>query len=111
MIVENNLSLTKLIRRRYEKRFGVNGEKIGDTLTIRLPVRHVGREGEEMDIQDVQERSIALKIDRVIGQDLAFSNVDLTLKIDDFRGRYLDTACASIANRLDKAMAEQYANC
>jgi hypothetical protein len=111
MIVENNLTLTKLIARRYEKKFGVNGEKIGDSLSIRLPVRHVGRTGEEMDTQDVQERSIVLKIDQLIGQDLSFSNVDLTLKVDQFRERYLDTACASISNRIDKAFAEEYANC
>lgn len=111
MIVENNLTLAKLIGRRYEKKFGVNGEKIGDTLTIRLPVRHRGRLGEEMDIQDVQERSVSLKIDQMVGQDLAFSNVDLTLKVDQFRERYLDTACASISNKIDKLMAEEYANC
>jgi hypothetical protein len=110
MLVENNLSITRRIARRYEKKFGQDGNKIGDSLNIRLPVRWEGREGELMNPEGAQERSVAMKIDRLIGQDLEFSNVDLTLKIDMFKERYLDTACASIANRIDKAVCEQYKN-
>jgi hypothetical protein len=110
MIVENELTITKLINRRYEKKFAQEGNKIGDTLNIRLPVRWEGREGELMVPEAARERTIALKVDRLIGQDLEFSNVDLTLKVDQFKERYLDTACASIANRIDKAVCEQYAN-
>lgn len=110
MIVENNLGITKKISRRYEAKFAREGNKIGDSLAIRLPVRWEGREGEQMVPEGVQERSINLKIDRMIGQDLSFSNVDLTLKIDQFRERYLDTACATIANRIDQAMCQQYVN-
>lgn len=110
MIVENNLGITKLINRRYEARFAREGGKIGDHLGIRLPVRWTGREGEGMVPEGAQERQVQLKIDRLIGQDLEFSNVDLTLKIDQFRERYLDTACASIANRIDQAVCKQYVN-
>jgi hypothetical protein len=110
MIVENNLTITKLIGRRYEKKFAQEGNKIGDSLGIRLPVRWEGREGENMVPEGAKERSVTLKIDRLIGQDLNFSNVDLTLKIEQFRERYLDTACAAIANRVDAIMCEQYAN-
>jgi len=108
MIVENELSITRLISRRYEKRFAQDGNKIGDTLNIRLPIRWEGREGEEMQPEGARERTIPLKVDRLIGQDLEFSNVDLTLKIEMFKERYLDTACASIANRIDKAVCEQF---
>lgn len=110
MIVENNLGITRKINRRYEAKFAREGNKIGDSLAIRLPLKWEGREGEQMVPEGAQERSINLKIDRMIGQDLSFSNVDLTLKIDQFRERYLDTACATIANRIDKAICEQYAN-
>lgn len=110
MIVENELSITKKIGRRYEKRFAQEGNKIGDTLNIRKPVRWEGREGEEMQPEGARETSIALKVDRLIGQDLEFSNVDLTLKIEQFKERYLDTACASIANRIDRAVCAQYIN-
>jgi hypothetical protein len=51
-----------------------------------------------------------MKIDKMIGQDLEFSNVDLTLKMDMFKERYLDTACASIANRIDAWICESYAD-
>lgn len=110
MIVENNLRITKKISRRYEPKFAKEGNKIGDTLNIRLPVRWEGREGELMVPEAAKERSVALKIDRLIGQDLEFSNVDLTLKVEMFRERYLDTACASIANRIDAAVCQQYVN-
>lgn len=110
MIVENNLQLTRLINRRHESKFAQEGKKIGDHLDIRLPVRWEGRTGEEMVVEGAKETSVTLTIDQLIGQDLSFSNVDLTLKIDQFRERYLDTACASIANRIDAAMAAEYAN-
>lgn len=110
MIVENNLSITKKIGRRYESRFAREGNKIGDGLDVRLPVRWEGREGEVMNPEGAQERSVRVKIDRLIGQDLQFSNVDLTLKVDQFRERYLDTACATIANKIDQAVCQQYAN-
>lgn len=111
MIVENNLTITKLINRRYEPKFAQDGNKIGDTLNIRLPVRWQGRTGEAMTPEPAIERTIPLKIDQLIGQDLQFSNVDLTLKIDQFKERYLDTACASIANRIDQSVCAQYINC
>lgn len=110
MIVENNLGITKLIKRRYEGRFAREGGKIGDHIGIRKPVQWSGREGEVMEPEGAQERSVTLKIDRLIGQDLSFSNVDLTLKIDMFRERYLDTACARIANMIDQAVCRQYVN-
>ena len=110
MIVENNLGITKLINRRYESKFANEGNKVGDTINIRLPVRWLGRTGETMIPEPAKERTVALKVDQLIGQDLEFSNVDLTLKIDQFRERYLDTACASIANRIDEAVCKQYVN-
>jgi hypothetical protein len=64
MIVENNLSITKKINRRYEKKFAQEGNKIGDSLNIRLPVRWVGREGENMHPEGIQERSVLMKIDQ-----------------------------------------------
>ena len=45
MIVENNLTVTKRINRRYEAKFAQEGKKIGDTLSIRYPVRVQGRQG------------------------------------------------------------------
>ena len=108
MIVENNLTITKRINRRYEAKFAQDGKKIGDTLSIRYPVRVQGRQGEEMNEEDVEEQSVDLVINQLEGQDLSFSVVDLTLKIDDFRARYLDTSCAFIANRIDRFFCTRY---
>src|SRR3990167_7273725 len=108
MIVENNLAITRLIGRRYEKKFAQDGKKINDFLDIRLPVRVTGRSGEEMQEEDIEEQSVRLRVDQIEGQDLSFSNVDLTLAIDDFRARYLDTSCAMIANKIDRYMTTRY---
>ena len=108
MIVENNLSITKKINRRYESKFAQDGKKIGDYLDIRYPVRVQGRQGEEMIEEDIEEQSVRLQIDQLEGQDLSFGGVDLVLKIEDFRRRYLDTSCAFIANRIDRFFATRY---
>src|SRR3990167_5413163 len=108
MIVENDLQLTRLINRRYESKFAQEGKKFGDTLSIRYPVRVQGRQGEEMNEEDIEEQSVDLVIDQLEGQDLSFSDVDLTLKVDDFRARYLDTSMAFIANRIYRFFATRY---
>src|SRR3990167_8618056 len=108
MIVENNLAITRLIGRRYEKKFAQDGKKINDFLDIRLPVRVTGRSGEEMQEEDIEEQSVRLRVDQIEGQDLSFSNVDLTLSVEDFRARYLDTSCAMIANKIDRYMTSRY---
>lgn len=101
-VIENNLTFVKQVNRQYESQFAKNGNKIGDTVNIRKPVKWTVRDGSGFAGQDVVENSIPLKIDNYIGVDFSFSDFDLTLTIDEFSKRYLKTAGAKLANELDR---------
>lgn len=108
--LENNLTFTKYVNRNYDDQFARTGAKIGDTLTIRLPPLFNGRVGRVVNIEALQEQSVALVLDRQFGVDLDFTSRDLELSIDDFSQRFLRSAAATIANDIDFQGMMEYLN-
>ncbi|MGI9297835.1 MAG: P22 phage major capsid protein family protein [Gammaproteobacteria bacterium] len=108
--LENNLTFTKYVNRNYDDTFARTGAKIGDTVTIRLPPLFTGRVGRVVNIEALQEQSVALTLDRQFGVDLDFSSKDLELTIDDFSARFLRSAAATIANDIDFQGLSEYIN-
>ena len=100
--LENALTFTKFVNRNYDDYYGRTGAKIGDTLTIRLPPLFVGRTGRVASIEDLIEQSVNLQLDTQFGVDLDFNSDDLLLSIDDFSERFLKSAAATIANKIDE---------
>ena len=70
MQLDNNLVAAKMVYRAYELEFGET--KIGDTLTIRRPVKYAVRTGSVAQMQDAQEGKVQIKIDTQRGVDLRF---------------------------------------
>ena len=99
--LENNLAFTKQVNRNYDNRFGQTGAKIGDVLTIRLPPLFQGRTGRVANVEALTDQSVALTLDTQFGVDLDFTSKDLELSIDDFSERFLNSAAATIANKID----------
>jgi hypothetical protein len=99
--LENNLSFTKHVNRNYDEKFARAGAKIGDTITIRLPPLFTGRTGRVVQMEALTEQSVALQLDTQFGVDLNFTSADLLLSIDDFSERFLNSAAATIANKID----------
>jgi hypothetical protein len=99
MQLENNLVAAKMVYRAYESEFGET--KIGDTLTIRRPVKYAVRTGSVAQMQDAAEGKAQIKIDTQRGVDLRFPTKDLTLTIDRFAERYLKHPMIALANQVD----------
>lgn len=99
--LENQLTFTKHVNRNYDDKFAKSGAKIGDTITIRLPPLFQGRSGRVVNIEALQEKSVALQLDTQFGVDLDFSSSDLLLSIDDFSETFLKSTAATIANKID----------
>lgn len=108
--LENNLTFTRYVNRNYDDQFGNSGAKIGDTLTIRLPPLFQGRTGRTVNIESLVDQSVALTLDTQFGVDLDFTSKDLELSIDDFSQRFLRSAAATIANKIDLDGLAQYVN-
>ena len=107
---KNNLGFSGAVAHTWDDKFAVDGAKIGDTLRLRDPVMLVAAPGPVMTPQNITEtqKTLTLNNQQVVG--FAFTSKDLTLSIDNFSARYLDSASVALSNAVDVAgltMADQ----
>lgn len=107
MSLKNNLVFAnpKNVTTEYSEEFAQKGAKKGDTVNIRKPLRYEVTEGATLDIQDSQDQSTPLTLDKHYHVGMAFSEKDRTLSIDKFRERYIDPATIALANKIDSQFA------
>ena len=112
VVLQNQLVLSKLVHRGYEEEFSksVNGYKPGSSITIKRPPRYTYRSGQVMSTQDSVEGSVALTLDNFGGVDLAFTESDLTLNLQEFSKRILEPAMRPIATQIEMSVAALYKN-
>lgn len=97
MQLKNQLVFGKLAHRQYKKEFA----KVGDTVTIRKPVKFVTTDGATRQNQDVEEGSTSIKIDQRKHVSWNFSTQDLTLSIEEYSERYIAPAMLTLAQTVD----------
>lgn len=100
-ILHQKLNFVGNINREYDESFAKEGAKIGDTLKIRLPNQYKVRSGAVMDVQDTEEESVSLQVNNIKGVDVSFTDVDLTLSLDDFSKRILDPQMSVLAANIE----------
>jgi hypothetical protein len=110
MVLENSVSFTKKVIRRYDDRFGRAGAKIGYVLNIRKPARSVSTSGQGIQLQDYIERSLPLTLNKQYQQAAAFTSSDLALSLDDFTNRVTKPKIVQIANDIDYDGLQQFVN-
>lgn len=103
-VLHNELVLTKLCNKEYDGRFAVSGAKNGGTLLIREPNQFTVRSGAVMDTQDVTESTQTLTVATQRGIDVNFSNVELTMSMDDFSERIIKPAMSKLAAEIDSVI-------
>lgn len=103
MLLKNNMVMGNLVYRDYETEFAkpVNGNKPGSTITIRRPVQFIVSNGATRTNQDVVELSTSLVVNSRKHVSWNFNTQDLTLTIDQYTKRYLNSAMLSLANQVD----------
>lgn len=96
---ENNLGFAKVVHHEdYSEHFAKPGAKIGDTLSLRDPVRFAATPGATLVVQDVEERKIPLVINERFHTAFQFDSAELTLSIDRIGERYIEGAAVALAN-------------
>jgi len=96
---ENNLGFAKCVHHEdYSEHFAKPGAKIGDTLSLRDPVRFAATDGATLVVQDVEERKIPLVINERKHTAFQFDSAELTLSIDKIGERYVEGASVALAN-------------
>jgi hypothetical protein len=97
----NNMVFCKGILRKYSSEFAEPGNKIGPTLSIRLPAQLRTVSGPNLQVQDYVEQSVQLTIDQQEHVDLQFSSFEMTLSLDDWRRRIGTPSGIVLANKVD----------
>jgi len=100
-ILHQKLNFIGNINRQYDSQFAIEGAKIGETLTIRLPNEYTVRTGKTIAVQDTDEQSVILTLATQKGVDVEFSSADLTLSLDDFSKRILEPMMTVLAANIE----------
>lgn len=103
-VLHNNLVFCKTINRQYNDEFAQSGAKNGGAILIREPNQFTVRSGAVMDVQDVTESTQTLSVATQKGVDLNFTDLELTLSMDDFSTRILEPAVSRLAAEVDKTV-------
>lgn len=110
MLLENSLTFTKQVTRKYDDRFAVSGAKIGATLNLRIPPVFAVSSGPNLSVQNYTETQFPLTISQQKHIDVSFSSAELTLSIQDFSERVLAPQIAQLANQIDADGLAQFTN-
>jgi hypothetical protein len=96
---QNNLGFAKAVHHEdWSEHFAKPGAKIGDTLSLRDPVRFAAVDGANLVIQDVEERKIPLVINQRKHTAFSFTSAEQTLSIDRIGERYIEGAAIALSN-------------
>ena len=104
-ILANQLVVADKVNRQYDAEFGVKGRKIGGTCNVRLPPRYLGTFGPALNVEPSTENYVPVSILYQFHVDMQFNTINFELDIDDFSHRFIDPACAAVANRIDSDVA------
>ncbi len=102
----NNLVMAKRVNRRFENSF----QKIGTQLTVRKPNRFVAKSGPALQLQDINEPSVIVTVDKQAQVAWQFSSADMTLVIEEWMERYGKPAAETLANKIDFDILSQVVN-
>ena len=98
--LENNVIMGQKVHRQYKREF----VKIGDSVTIRKPVKFVVTDGATRSNQDVIEETTSIVINQRKHVSWNFSTQDLTLTIEEYAERYIKPAMIVLANNIDRTL-------
>ncbi len=107
-VLRNNLVAARHINREYNDKFGVEGAKIGQVLSVRKPPRYIVQNGAKMQKQDVKEEQVPVKLDQQKHVAISFTSADLLLSIDEFSERIIKPAVAALANQIDYDVLQMF---
>lgn len=109
MQLENNCVMGNLVHRDYEPMWGgAIPQKIGDTFTIRRPVKFTSNDGPARVHQDVTEGNITMKVNIDKHVSWGFDLRTLKLSIEEYSDRYIKPAMIELANQIDLSLHGLY---
>lgn len=96
----NSNALIGLVDKQYDSEFGRTGAKIGSQVRIRLPNDYVVGKGATITPQATNEQNTFLTLSDQANVPVSFTQLDLTLSLDDFSKRILAPAMNNLAGQV-----------
>ena len=103
-MLENSMVMGRTVHRQYVKEF----RKIGETVTIRKPVKFRVTEARQRVTSTITEQSTTLEVKTQAHVSWAFSSIELTMSIEEYSERYIKPAANALANSVDVKLAALY---
>lgn len=104
--LKNNCVMGNLVHRDYRKEF----VKVGQSISIRKPVKFLVTDGATRSNQDVEEGNTSITIDKRKHVSWGFTGQDMTLSIEEYSKRYIQPAMIALANQIDVDVLALYKN-
>jgi len=108
MQLENNMVMGNLVHRGYVTEFAKEGAKIGTSVTIRKPNKFKVTKSRVRVTHMLTEQSITLTVATQAHVSWVFTTAQLTMTIDEYSKRYIQPACAALANQVDLDLCSLY---
>ena len=110
-VLHQKLNFVGNIDRQYDSQFAQDGAKIGTALRIRKPARYTVTDGATFSAQDSAEEEVTLNVTSQKHVGMEFTSADLTMKIDDFRDRFIEPAMAVLAAKVEADALNMISDC
>lgn len=107
--LQNELTFSRNVYKGYNSEFKAQGRfKKGDEVRIQLPNKFRAKDGATLDLVDVYERNVTVKVDvqKHVGWD--FTESELTLDVEEFSRKYIRPATITLANVVDSLGCDEY---
>ena len=101
IVLGNTLDLAKRVNRDFDSDFGVKSAQIGQTLSIRRPIRPTVRVGSVVDIQAITETYSQLTFSNPVGTDYALTSQELTFSVEDYFDKVVEPSVQRIASEVE----------
>ncbi|MEC0171661.1 P22 phage major capsid protein family protein [Paenibacillus graminis] len=106
-LLQSNMVMPYLVHRNHENEF----KKQGDTIQIRKPAVFVADEfGGTINLQDVGEGQVLVKLDKIADVSVELTSKELTLNVEDFNQQILGPAVLAIAEKANRDLLSLYSD-
>lgn len=103
--LHSNMVMAGLVYTDYKNEF----KQQGDTIQVKKPAVFIADEfGGTINLQDIGESSVLVKLDKIADVSVEVSSKELTLNIEDFGTQILDGALLAIAEKIDQDICGLY---
>ncbi|MDP4143188.1 MAG: P22 phage major capsid protein family protein [Bacillota bacterium] len=103
--LHSNFVMAGLVYTDYANEF----KQKGDTIQVKKPATFIADDfGETINLQDVGESNVLVKLDKIADVSVEVSSKELSLNIDDFSSQILDGATLAIAEKVDQDLCGLY---